>query len=215
MMISGFNKCSFVDYEGKRAGVIFTNGCNMTCPYCHNMDMDEIRMDENWVLSFLEKRKGLLEGIVISGGEPCLQEDLVDFIKKVKKLGYPIKLDTNGSRPDLLKRLIQEDLIDHIAMDIKTIAERYEEVCGLAFDKVAESFELVKSFSSYEFRTTLYPEIKISDIEQLCHWLKDQPYYLQQYVPTESCRLKPYDNEVLIELKERYDVHLRGSMVFA
>ncbi len=214
MIISAFNKCSFIDYEGKRAGVIFTKACNMTCPYCHNLHMEDESLDEAWILNFLKKRKGLLEGVVISGGEPCLYEEIIDLIRKIKELGYPVKLDTNGSRPDRVKRLIDEQLVDYIAMDIKTIPEKYEEISGLRFEEVKESFYIIKGFRNHEFRTTLYPKIEVSDIEKLCRWLKDDNYYLQQFEPTGWCQLQPYDEGVLKALTDKYQVKIRGTNFF-
>ena len=126
MRLAGLQKNSLIDYPGKASCVLFLFGCNFDCPYCHNPDLVRgglschASLDEKTVYEFLERRKGLLDGVVISGGEPTLDKDLVFLCEKIKQIGYPLKLDTNGSQPQVIKRLIQEGLIDYIAMDIKT-----------------------------------------------------------------------------------------------
>ena len=126
MVFGGLQKNSLIDYPGKVSCVLFLSGCNFDCPYCHNPDLAKdsslcpVLLDEKAVFDFLQRRKGFLDGVVISGGEPTLQKDLLVLCKKIKELGYLIKLDTNGSRPQVIKRLIDEGLVDYIAMDIKT-----------------------------------------------------------------------------------------------
>ena len=131
MLFGGFLKNSFIDFPGKISCVVFTYGCNLKCPYCHNPDLIRFKqgkspeISEYSVLSFLEQRMGLIDGVVITGGEPTLQGELAYFAKKVKLLGYSVKMDTNGTRPDILANLIESDLVDYVAMDIKAPFEKY------------------------------------------------------------------------------------------
>ncbi|MBU0971506.1 MAG: anaerobic ribonucleoside-triphosphate reductase activating protein [Proteobacteria bacterium] len=164
MHIGGFQKNSLIDFPGNIACVVFTSGCNFTCPYCHNPALAGGPVkgagslyDENEILSFLEKRQGQLSGVAITGGEPTLQPDLIDFCKQLRKLGYKIKLDTNGTRPHILEALMDEKLIDYLAMDIKTSLIHYPLLIKGDFDvkKIAESISLImEKAPAYEFRTT-------------------------------------------------------------
>lgn len=133
MLIGGLHKCSTVDYPGLLSLVIFTCGCNMNCSYCHNRELISSRMDSVYevkeITEFLHKRKGLIDAVVISGGEPTLQADLIDFVADVKALGFKVKLDTNGTRPEVLEKLIESGMVDFIAMDIKAPPEKYPLVC--------------------------------------------------------------------------------------
>lgn len=169
MRIAGIQKNSLIDFPGVPACVIFTAGCNMDCFYCHNRNLIEGSpelLDTEEVLSFLKKRKGLLEGVVISGGEPTLQPDLADFMKKVKALGFLLKLDTNGGSPDILEKLLH--LTDYIAMDIKAQDGMYGSVCGGNAPDVRRSLDiLLKSGVSFEVRTTLYPGMTEEDLTVL------------------------------------------------
>jgi len=163
MKIGGFQKFSLIDYPGKIAAVIYTQGCNFRCPYCHNPELvlselfeKEIPLQE--ILDFLKFRKGKLEGVVITGGEPTLQSDLSNIIEKIKGLGYSVKLDTNGTNPAVLKELIEKKLINYIAMDIKAPFERYKELAGTEVDleKIKQSIrQIMISGIDYEFRTTV------------------------------------------------------------
>ena len=164
MKIGGLIKSSMIDYPGKISCVVFTCGCNFICPFCHNpslipMVADDVDTDfhPEAVIAFLEKRKGLLEGVVITGGEPTLQTELVSFCKKVKQLGYPVKLDTNGSRPDVLRELLADGLVDYLAMDIKAMPSEY--IPSIAKDVSSEMLQesikiIMASDITYEFRTT-------------------------------------------------------------
>ncbi len=176
MYIGGFQKNSLIDFPGAIACVVFTRGCNFTCPYCHNPDLvagsalpdgegrsgnhvsDNIYIpDQEEILAFLEKRKGMIEGVVITGGEPTLQKDLGDFISKARQMGYKIKLDTNGTRPEIVEQLLDRGLADYIAMDIKTDLKHYPMVMKQPgqLDRVMESIALImKKAPAYEFRTT-------------------------------------------------------------
>ena len=164
MKIGGFQKNSLIDFPKTIACIIFTQGCNFVCPYCHNPDLIAGTrkgagngFDETWIFKFLEKRKDLLEGVVITGGEPTLQKDLILFCRKIKDLGYQLKLDSNGSHPEILSKLIEEHLVDFISMDIKTCLDQYHLVVPGRFDthNISESIRvLMETAPAYEFRTT-------------------------------------------------------------
>ena len=164
MRIGGFQKNSLIDFPGNIACVVFTSGCNFICPYCHNPDLAAGPVqgagslyDTDRIFSFLEKRKGQLTGVAITGGEPTLQPDLVEFCHQVRSMGYKIKLDSNGTRPHILESLLDKQLIDYLAMDIKTSLANYPLVIKGNFDvdKIRESIELIKiNAPAYEFRTT-------------------------------------------------------------
>lgn len=161
LQISGLHKYSFLDYPGKISCVIFVQGCNWKCSYCHNKQLWEHRegdLTKEEVFKFIEKRKSILEGIVISGGEPTIQTDILSFIKELKQFNLPLKLDTNGSRPDVLETLLPH--IDYVAMDIKTCLEenKYSKVCGekVNIENIKRSMKLIsKTERTYHFRTTL------------------------------------------------------------
>lgn len=188
MIIAGFVKNSFVDYPGKIASTVFTAGCNMRCWYCHNshiLEISENKIEEEYVLNFLKERKGFIDGVVISGGEPTLQKDLKEFIKKIKDLGYLIKLDTNGSNYDVLKSLINENLLDYVAMDIKAPLNNYIKIINtkIDIDNVKKSILLLlNSNIDYEFRTTFSPDLSLEDIEEICKTIKGaKKYVIQKY----------------------------------
>lgn len=193
MLISGMQKLTLLDFPGKTAATVFTLGCNLRCPFCHNaLLVTDIRaadiIPEDEVLSYLKKRAGILDGVCITGGEPCLQADLPDFIKKVKALDLSVKLDTNGTRPDVLRALINDRLLDYVAMDIKNSREKYAETAGiLDFDlsTVEESVSLLlEGRVDYEFRTTVVRELHtVEDIGKIGEWISGAPrYFLQNFV---------------------------------
>jgi anaerobic ribonucleoside-triphosphate reductase activating protein len=174
MKIGGLQKFSLIDYPGKTAAVIFTQGCNMFCPYCHNPqlvypDLYKQPVEEKDILTFLEKRRGLLDGAVITGGEPTIYEDLPDFILKIKRMGYLAKLDTNGTNPEMLRKLIGLNIIDFIAMDIKSPPEKYNLFFGGDFNKIKKSVNIIsESGLPHLFRTTFDCEIlDDSDISRI------------------------------------------------
>lgn len=192
MQIHGFNKVTLLDYPKHLAATIFIGGCNMRCPFCHNASLvvdpglvPSISSEE--VLSTLKKRIGILEGVCITGGEPTLYPELPDFIKSIKSLGFLVKLDTNGSNPDILKFLVHEKLIDYVAMDIKNSKEKYADTIGtkcFPIDKINESIQFLLSNSiDYEFRTTVVKEFHTSeDMLSIAEWIKGaKAYYLQSY----------------------------------
>ena len=192
MQIHGFNKTTLLDFPGHIAGCIFTGACNLRCPFCQNASLvlhpqSEPVIPEDEVLSYLAKRKGILEGLCITGGEPTLNKDLPDFIKKVKDLGLLVKLDTNGTNPELLKSLVLSGLVDYVAMDIKSSKESYAKaagVQGLDISPIEDSVSfLLEGHVEYEFRTTAVKElISPSDFMQIGMWLDGaDKYYLQGY----------------------------------
>lgn len=229
MNISGIQKLTLLDFPGKLACTVFTCGCNFRCPFCHNASlvlpgMSE-HIDESEVFSFLKKREGILEGVCITGGEPCLQSDLESFIGKVKALGFSVKLDTNGSFPEKLSALLEKGLLDYVAMDIKTSPERYAEVTGVTnesfFENVKKSVELLKECGvPHEFRTTTAKELQnAEDFLKIGQWLKgEKRYFLQQYESSGELvgkEMTPYEKEELEEFKKLMenfveDVEIRG-----
>jgi len=192
MIFGGLQKQSLIDFPGKISCVLFTSGCNFTCPYCHNPDLARGQVKGSFVFKeesiydFLEKRKGFLDGVVISGGEPTLHRDLSTICHNIKKLGYPIKLDTNGSRPEILERLIRDRCVDYIAMDIKTDPSAYprEISCNENTANILESIALIMTAGmSYEFRTTcVKPFVDRPIIERISHAIEGAGCYaLQQF----------------------------------
>lgn len=192
MHIQGLQKLTLLDYPGYVACTVFLSGCNFRCPFCHNASLvthvdSGQDIPEEEVMAFLKKRSGMLDGICITGGEPLLAHDLEPFIRNAKKLGYKIKLDTNGSSPQRLKRLVETGLIDYVAMDIKNTPEKYGATIGIeGFDtvKIRESVEyLLSGPVKYEFRTTVVREFhKREDFEKIGQWISGADrYYLQSF----------------------------------
>lgn len=192
----GMQKLTLLDYPGKMACTLFTGGCNFKCPFCHNSDLvflpeNMVEIKEKDVLDFLKKRQGILEGVCISGGEPLLHDELVPFLRKVKELGYLVKLDTNGCFPDKIKYLVEEGLIDYVAMDIKNTLEKYPTTIGtqtLYMSEVKESIDyLLSNVVDYEFRTTLVKEFhNQEDIIEIAKMIaKAKRYYLQNFMDSE------------------------------
>ena len=193
MKICGIMKLTLLDFPEKTACTIFTGGCNFVCPFCHNASLvvranEQQIIPEEEILSFLSKRTGLLDGVCITGGEPLLQPDIEDFIKKIRSLGFLVKLDTNGSFPDKLKSVVNKGLVDYVAMDIKSSPENYGKVIGVDnFDiaPVRESVEfLIGGNVDYEFRTTLVSELHDeNDIVKIGQWINGaNKYFLQNFV---------------------------------
>ena len=166
MIIAGLQKLSLLDFPGKVAATVFTGGCNLRCPFCHNSELLEAPpalMTAGEFFEFLSGRKGKIDGVCITGGEPCLQPDLCDFMKQIKTAGFAVKLDTNGTHPERLVRMIREGLVQYVAMDIKNSPARYAETCGvdsMDLSPVYASIELLlTSPTDYEFRTTVMEEL--------------------------------------------------------
>lgn len=197
MIINGLQKMTLLDFPGRVGCIVFLGGCNFRCPYCHNGNIvlhpeSADRISEDELFTFLEKRKGLLDGVCITGGEPTLYKELFDFMKRIKDMGYEVKLDTNGYHPEVLMQLLSSGLPDYVAMDIKASPEKYNLVAGLkSVDvlKINESVELLKNCKiEYEFRTTVVKEFhKEEDFKVIGKWLAGaEKYYLQPYVETEN-----------------------------
>ena len=171
MEIYGLQKMTLLDFPGRIACTVFLSGCDMRCPFCHNSELAEGKappvMTAGELLSFLTKRKGMLDGVAVTGGEPLLREETLDLLRQIRTLGYPVKLDTNGTHPDRLRRAVAEDLAQYVAMDIKNSPERYAETAGLpAMDlsRVRESAAfLLEGRVDYEFRTTVVREFHDAD----------------------------------------------------
>ena len=189
MRIGGLQKLTLLDFPGHVACTVFLQGCNFRCPFCHNSSLvfgtDAIPEDE--VLRFLNTRQGLLDGVAITGGEPLLTAELPDFLRNIKALGYKTKVDTNGSFPEKLRSLIDEGLVDYVAMDIKNSPGKYAETAGAdgMLDAVRQSVEILKNGTiPYEFRTTVVDELhEPSDFEAIGKWLAGaQRYFLQGFV---------------------------------
>lgn len=229
MKIHGFNKLTLLDYPGKVACTVFLGQCNFRCPYCQNRGLvvspeQEAVIPQEEVLAVLKKRQGILDGVCISGGEPTLTPDLAEFIIKIKNLGYLVKLDTNGCRPNVLKKLMNEGLLDYVAMDIKNSPAKYPVTVGvkeLDMGLVMESADmLMKGSLDYEFRTTVVRELHHrADLLEIGEWIKGcRRYFLQQYRESEGV-IKPvysaYSQEEMTEFKGMLreliaEVELRG-----
>lgn len=223
MQIGGFQKTSLLDYPDTISAIIWTVGCNFNCPFCYNPQLVNGAVDiitENEIFSFLKKRKGLLEGVSISGGEPLIQKDIVDFIKKVKKLGYLVKIDTNGTNPTKLQEFIDEKLIDYIAMDVKAPKKKYDKLAGVKVDikKIEKSIEAIKkSTLDYEFKTTFVPDLlKKEDIIEITQWLDgSKTYFLQQFkvntplISSSLEKIMPYPKEYIVETFEEIQPYFK------
>lgn len=193
MKIGGYQKLTLIDYPGVIAATIFTVGCSFRCPFCHNPELvlrshfvSGLEKNEKEFFEFLEKRKGKIEGVCITGGEPTIQPDIIGFIEKIKKLGFLVKLDTNGTRPDVIKKLLDLKLLDFVAMDIKNQLKNYDKTTGSKVDKrrIKMSVDLImNSKIPYEFRTTVVPGIHTEeDFLEIAKWIKGaKAYYLQEY----------------------------------
>ena len=192
MKIGGFQKFSLIDYPGKISCIIFTQGCNFRCFYCHNPELVYPHLfgtplAEEEIMDFLKRRKKQLEAIVISGGEPTIQEDLVPFLKRVKTLGYAIKLDTNGSNPLVIRELVRRKLVDYIAMDIKAPLKKYQDLVKVKVNlsRIKESIEIIENSSvEYEFRTTYIPSFLTSkDLLEILSLIKNKSRFtVQEFV---------------------------------
>ena len=225
MNFAGMQKLTLLDYPGKVACIVFTKGCNFRCPFCHNASLVEggqgPLISDTEVLAFLSKRMGVLEGICISGGEPLLQKDIADFMRKVKKLGYAVKLDTNGSNPEILHELICEGLVDYVAMDIKNTVEKNDKTCGTEVDisKIKKSIEILKTSGiDYEFRTTLVNELHtVSDVEEIGKELKgDSKYFLQSFVDSGDILcpgMSAIDEKTVKKMEEKVRENLPNAAV--
>ena len=215
MRIDGLQKMTLLDFPGKVACTVFTGGCNFRCPFCHNALLvtklpEKPDYSEDEILSFLEKRTGLLDGVAITGGEPLLNPDIADFIRKIRSMGYAVKLDTNGSFPERLKAIVGEGLVDYVAMDIKNRKEKYAETIGfknLDLSKIEESVEFLKSGAvDYEFRTTVVEQFHtVEDIRAAAEWISGaKRYFLQNFVDSGELiceEVSGVDKETMLKMK--------------
>jgi len=224
MKIADIQKTTLIDYPDKLACTVFLSGCNFRCPFCYNPELvlpeaikEHIKIPEKEFFNFLKEKRGLLEGVVICGGEPTINQDLSGFCKKIKKMNYLVKLDTNGSNPEALKELIDNNLIDYVAMDIKGPKEKYTEIAGFKncsnfylIDKIEKSINtLKKSNIDYEFRTTVTPSLLgKEDIIKIANWISPaKKYFLQNFQSQKTInpvfsKIKPYPDEYLAEIKK-------------
>ncbi|GAB6904873.1 conserved hypothetical protein [Desulfosarcina cetonica] len=202
MILAGFQKNSFIDFPGKISCVLFLTGCNFFCPYCHNAALANgeypQRIDIETVLDFLKARRGMLEGVAISGGEPTLSPAIADLCRSIKALGYPLKLDTNGSRPDILGRLLDQRLVDFVAMDVKAPLDRYTPFCDQTdiADRIRESIHRLMTVApAYEFRTTCAaPFINTTTIVPMARAIQGADRYVLQPFNRRSVCLDPAFN---------------------
>ena len=223
MKIGGLQKLSLIDYPEKISAVIFTQGCNFRCPYCHNPQLVDVKLyqpclEEKDIFRFLENRRGRLDAVVITGGEPALQDDLIPFIMDIRKLGFAVKLDTNGSRPRVLERLLRDGLVDFIAMDVKAPLEKYPDVVRAPLDKddLRESIRLVIGAKiPHEFRTTAAASLlRPEDILTIAREIDGaKRYALQRFQPGETLETmfteeKTFSDEEFVQIKNQ----LAGSI---
>lgn len=189
MQIAGWAKNSFLDYPGKISTVIFSPGCNFRCWYCHNAGIVDEHIDFEEIVSYLKRRIGMIDGVVFSGGEATLQKDLTERMREVKNLGFLVKLDTNGTNPEILQKLIDEKLVDFVAMDIKAPKDKYSQIikCNCNMDNIQKSIDiLMKGDVDYEFRTTFSPDLVHDDIRQIAQWILGAKHYSVQQYRTET-----------------------------
>jgi pyruvate formate lyase activating enzyme len=228
MKIGGVQKLSLVDYPGHTAIALFTIGCNMRCGYCHNPELVlperyANTIPEEDIFYFLEKRVGKVEGVVISGGEPTMHADLPDFIRRVKQLGYLVKLDTNGTHPTMLQALLDEGLLSYVAMDIKASMARYEEVAArpIIVEDIQKSVALIKNSGiDHEFRTTLVKsQVSYDDLEEIGQLVHGSPRFaLQRFRPGRTlnpqfAHEQTYSDAELQTIKERMERHVASCVI--
>lgn len=232
MKIVGLVKTSAIDYPGKLASIVFLYGCNFRCKFCHNPNIvigkkgEYEEISEESLFAFLEKRKGMLEGVVVTGGEPLINSDIEELCKKIKSLGYLVKMDSNGTNPEMLKNLIEKKLIDYVAMDIKNSPEKYGETVGakIKINDIKKSIKIImESGLPYEFRSTILPALhKTSDFEEMGELIKGaKNFYLQTFRPEITLDKKlssalPFTKQEMADIKkifEKYvkNVFIRGS----
>lgn len=226
--IKGFVPTSMVDWPGKIASVIFLPGCNFRCGFCHNPELvsgyeniDSINQED--IIDYLKQKKNWIDGVCITGGEPTLHRDLPEFIKLLKDIGFQVKLDTNGTNPQMLCDLIEDNLLDYVAMDIKTCKDKYYSIVNVHFDinKIQKSIDFLKQGKvDYEFRTTVAPGlIGEEDIKKIGKWLSgSKRYFIQQFRPVNTLDhkfldKKPYTPRELKKLAEIVKPYVRECKV--
>lgn len=227
MVISGMQKLTLLDYPGKTACLLFTQGCNFRCPFCHNKDLLEnnkpdLPVSEEEVFNYLNKRQGILDGVCITGGEPLLQKDIESFIKKIKDMGFKVKLDTNGSCPATLKKLLDNNLLDYIAMDVKDDFSSYDKTSGIAainIENIKKSIDIIENSNvEYEFRTTVVKELHdYNHLEHICEYIgKNAKYYIQNYRDCDTVLnrgLTGFSETELLDIEKRLKVTYPNVMI--
>ncbi len=228
MKIGGLQKVSLIDYPGLISGIVFLQGCNFHCPYCHNPELVDEKLfgpclNEKKILDFLKTRKGKLDAVTITGGEPTIQKDLIPFIKRVKKMGFAVKLDSNGSVPEVIKELLAEKLLDFIAMDIKAPLKKYNNIVQAPVDpgKIKESIKIIlKAKIPHEFRTTVVKsQMEAKDILEIAKLISGaKRYALQKFVPTKTLDKKmlkeaTWPEDELEKIKKRLEKEISSVIV--
>ena len=229
MLLKGLQKLTLLDFPGKMAATVFSGGCNFLCPFCHNASLvigervrESATLPEEEFFAFLKKRRGILEGVCVSGGEPTLAPDLLSFINNIKELGFLVKLDTNGYRPDVLRAAVEGGLVDYVAMDIKSSKAGYSRAVGLSeFDisRIEESADfLMKKSVPFEFRTTLVRELHTAqDIVEIGEWLTgNESYFLQTFTDSGdviSAGFSGYDKKETEDLLNTLKVYIPNAQI--
>ncbi len=232
MFIGALQKTTLTDFPGKVACIVFLVNCNFKCKFCYNKELTAYKyfkkskrelVEEKDFFAFLENKRKMLDGVVITGGEPTMSPGLHNFVKKIKALGFAVKLDTNGTNPAIVKTLISEKLLDYIAMDIKAPPAKYFEITQskIPFERILESVDLIRASGvAHEFRTTLYPKLDSKDLIEISHYIPKEKWFLQHFQPKQaldnnSRKLKPMKNEeirkAVEEIREKVDVVIRGE----
>jgi len=227
-MIKGWIKNSFIDYPGKIATTVFVGGCNFRCPYCHNGDLitkfDKLQdITEEEIFSFLKKRSKILDGVVITGGEATLYKNIIDFMKTIKEIGLSVKLDTNGYNPEIVEKVLEQNCVDYIAMDIKNSLEKYSETVGfelMDLTKIVKSINLIQNGNvDYEFRTTVMKEFhNEKDLLAIGTLLEgSKKYVLQKYQKSDkqlsNKEFTPYNNEEMLSFKKSLEIYFEKIYV--
>ncbi|MDP1538900.1 MAG: anaerobic ribonucleoside-triphosphate reductase activating protein [bacterium] len=224
IQIGGLQKLTLIDYPGRLAATVFLTGCNFRCPFCYSSELvlpekikKQPKISEKEFFKFLKERKELIDAVVLCGGEPVTSKGLVPLIKKIKKMGFLVKLDTNGSDPEILKKLIDEKLVDYVAMDIKAPKEKYGQTVGLLdcwnermLKNIQKSIDILKEGKvDYEFRSTIVSSIHTKeDVIEMAKWIKGaKKYYLQNFWPQKTInpefeKIKPYSKDFLLKIKK-------------
>jgi len=213
MELKGLERLTLIDFPDKMACTIFVFGCNFRCGFCHNPELitekRKTRIKEKDFLNFLKERKEFLDGVCITGGEPTLYDDLPEFIKNIREIGYSVKLDTNGTNPEMIEKLLKQKLLDYIAMDVKAPINKYEKIANAKVDKekIKKSIKIIKNSGiDYEFRTTATPDLTEKDFVEIAKWIKgSKKYYIQQFRPIKTLdknfeKRNPIPDEKIIEI---------------
>ena len=216
MFIGGLEKLTLTDFPNKMACIVFLVNCNFKCPYCYNKELTshtffkkskrQLIPDEEF-FQFLDENKKMLDGVVITGGEPTLSPGLIEFMKKIKKLGFAIKLDSNGTNPAILENIVKKKLVDYIAMDVKAPLNKYKELTrsNISPKRIQESIEIIKkSGVPHEYRTTLYPKLSVDDLVEIAKLVKGEKLYLQDFQGTNAYepRVRKYKPMKKAKIKE-------------